>query len=227
MKRLLIVMCILLLAFAAFATEEDPDEVTTFEPVSYGVNLRANVQEGSGIDNGDSGHDEDPDVIKYKGLNLMVGYNPSDSSYEMGSDWASGQIRGLNQYSSQAPLIVNVVSSTVGSESIQFYVVAAAQTGENVSLNVSFSSTSGFVLEGDSDVKIPITFSYGDVLVGTTDAGLGATNDVNGKVTVTGYSGSTQTNYVYVARTDASWTTKPDYAAGEYNALITVTVSTD
>lgn len=227
MKRLLIVMCILLLAFAAFATEEDPDEVTTFEPVSYGVNLRANVQEGSGIDNGDSGHDEDPDVIKYKGLNLMVGYNPSDSSYEMGSDWASGQIRGLNQYSSQAPLIVNVVSSTVGSESIQFYVVAAAQTGENVSLNVSFSSTSGFVLDGDSDVKIPITFSYGDVLVGTTDAGLGATNDVNGKVTVTGYSGSTQTNYVYVARTDASWTTKPDYAAGEYNALITVTVSTD
>lgn len=227
MKRLLIVMCILLLAFAAFATEEDPDEVTTFEPVSYGVNLQAKVQEGSGIDNGDSGHDEDPDVIKYKGLNLMVGYNPSDSSYEMGSDWASGQIRGLNQYSSQAPLIVNVVSSTVGSESIQFYVVAAAQTGENVSLNVSFSSTSGFVLEGDSDVKIPITFSYGDVLVGTTDAGLGATNDVNGKVTVTGYSGSTQTNYVYVARTDASWTTKPDYAAGEYNALITVTVSTD
>ena len=226
MKRLLIVMCALLLAFAAFAAEEDPDEVTTFEPVSYGVNLRANVQEGSGIDNGDSGHDEDPDVIKYKGLNLMVGYNPSDSSYEMGSDWASGQIRGLNQYSSQAPLIVNVVSSTVGSESIQFYVVAAAQTGENVSLNVSFSSTSGFVLEGDSDVTIPITFSYGDVLASPTSAGLGAAND-SGYVTVTGYGGSTQTNYVYVARTDASWTTKPDYAAGAYNALITVTVSTN
>lgn len=226
MKRLLIVMCILLLAFTAFATEEDPDEVTTFEPVSYGVNLQAKVQEGSGIDNGDSGHDEDPDVIKYKGLNLMVGYNPSDSSYEMGSDWASGQIRGLNQYSSQAPLIVNVVSSTVGSESIQFYVVAAAQTGENVSLNVSFSSTSGFVLEGDSDVTIPITFSYGDVLASPTNAGLGAAND-SGYVTVTGYGGSTQTNYVYVARTDASWPTKPDYAAGAYNALITVTVSTN
>lgn len=226
MKRLLIVMCILLLAFSAFATGEDPDEVTTFEPVSYGVNLRANVQEGSGIDNGDSGHDEDPDVIKYKGLNLMVGYNPSDSSYEMGSDWASGQIRGLNQYSAQAPLIVNVVSSTEGSELIQFYVVAAAKTGKDVSMNVSFSSANGFVLSSDSNVKIPIKFSYGDVLKSTTDAGLGATND-SGYVTVTGYGGSTQTNYVYVARTDASWPTKPDYAAGAYNALITVTVSTN
>lgn len=226
MKRLLIVMCILLLAFTAFAAD-DPEEVTAFDPVDYGVHLRANVQEGSGIDNGDSGHDEDPDVIKYKGLNLMVGYNPTDSTYVMGSDWASGQIRGLNQYSSQAPLIVNVESSVVGSESIQFYVVAAAKTGEDVSLNVSFSSANGFVLSTDESVNIPIKFSYGDVLATQTSAGLGATNDLNGKVTVTGYSGSTQTSYVYVARTDASWITKPDYAAGEYNAVITVTVATE
>lgn len=219
-------MCALLLAFTAFATEGDPEEVTTFEPVRYGVHLQANVQEGSGIDNGDSGHDEDPDVIKYKGLNLMVGYNPSDSSYEMGSDWASGQIRGLNQYSSQAPLIVNVVSSTVGSESIQFYVVAAAKTGENVTLSVSFSS-SGFVLSTDGSKIIPITFTKGDVLANKTATGLSATSDETGNVSVTGDTGSTQIDYVYVARTDASWPTKPDYAAGAYNALITVTVSTN
>ena len=192
---------------------------------TYYVNLKAEVPEGSGIvDDGDDTHTEDPETVNNNGLMIKVGYNPTGNTYSMGSDWASGQIRGLDQYTESDPLIVDLVSSTVGEERLEFYVAAASQTAEAESFTVSFSS-GGFKRTGSEDPKdtVTIDFSSEGALDGKLN-GLSATND-NAKVTVTGDGGSTQLTFIYVAKVDASWKTMPNYKAGTYTADIAVTVA--
>ena len=189
---------------------------------TYYVNLKAEVPEGSGIvDDGDDTHTEDPETVNNNGLMIKVGYNPTGNTYSMGSDWASGQIRGLDQYTESDPLIVDLVSSTVGEERLEFYVAAASQTAETESFTVSFSSA-GFKRTGSEDT-VSIGFTSEEALSDKSN-GLSATND-NAKVTVTGDGGSTQLTFIYVAKVDASWKTMPNYKAGTYTADIAVTVA--
>lgn len=218
MKKILAcLLALIMVSGTVFATID-----LTSGDKTYHVNLKAEVPEGSGIvDDGDDTHTEDPETVNNNGLKIKVGYNPTGNTYGMGSDWASGQIRGLDQYTESDPLIVDLVSSTVGEERLEFYVAAASQTAETESFTVSFSSA-GFK-RTDSEDTVTIDFSSEGALDGKSN-GLSATND-NAKVAVTGDGGSTQLKFIYVARVDASWVTMPNYKAGTYTAEIAVTVA--
>lgn len=217
-KILACMLALILVAGSVFATTD----LTSGEK-SYSMNLKAEVPDGSGIvDGGDDNHTEDPETVNNNGLMIKVGYNPTGNTYSMGSEWATGQIRGLDQYTAQDPLIVDLVSSTEGTETLQFYVAGASQTGETESFSVSFSSEDGFKRTGSED-KVEIKFESNGALNGSSN-GLHATNG-DAKVIVTGDGGSTQLTFIYVARVDASWKTMPNYKAGMYTAEIAVTVA--
>ena len=219
MKKILAcLLALILVAGSVFATVD-----LTSGDKTYSMNLKAEVPDGSGIvDGGDDNHTKDPETVNNNGLMIKVGYNPTGNTYSMGSGWATGQIRGLDQYSDADPLIVDLVSSTEGTETLQFYVAGASQTGETESFTVSFSSEDGFKRTGSEDT-VTIDFSSEGALEGKSN-GLSAEN-ANSEVTVTGDGGSTQLTFIYVARVDASWKTMPNYKAGIYTAEIAVTVA--
>lgn len=219
MKKILAcLLALIMVVGTVFATTVDLESGDK----TYRVNLKAEVPEGSGIvDDGDDTHTEDPETVNNNGLKIKVGYNPTGNTYSMGSEWATGQIRGLDQYSAADPLVVDLVSSTEGTETLQFYVAGASQTGETESFTVSFSSA-GFKRTGSADT-VTIDLKSEEVL-GSASNGLSATNE-NATVTVKGEGGSTQLKFIYVARVDASWKTMPNYKAGTYTAEIAVTVA--
>lgn len=245
-KTIVLLLALLLVAGAVFAEviEIDNDENTS-NPVSaplYTMNLKAVVPEGGGLDNGDG---DDPDTIKNGGLYIMVGYNYKNSykdstspdgytSYTMESAYATGDLEDLGTYDTSNPLTVSLTPENENDKtgSLQFYVAAKSNASKARTTQITFTS-GGFTKQeatGDvaqqSNTPISITFA------GISDPYEGASNGLSasaakegGTITVSADKGSQQENYIYVARTDASWKKDATLPAGTYTATITVTVS--
>lgn len=251
MKKTIALLLALLLVTGALFAEVIEIGTGTSGSTSYDMYLQAIVQEGGGLDNGDG---EDPDDIVNDGLYIMVGYNRINSSgYKMGSPYATGNLENLGSYTKARPLTVSLTpenaDDTTGT--LQFYVAAKSNSSKSKTTTVSFSSA-GFTKQATGDAQqqaddpIDITFKgNGAQTTEISDNGLTAKHEAvasssqaattseeaatteNPDIKVTVEAGSHQKNYIYVARTDATWIKSSDYAAGTYNATITVTVATE
>lgn len=242
-KTIALLLALLLVAGAVFAEviEIDGDnETPTPKSTNYTMNLKAVVPEGGGLDNGDG---DDPDTIKNGGLYIMVGYNYKNSykdskgeykSYTMGSSYTTGDLEDLGTYDTSNPLTVSLTpendNDTTGT--LQFYVAAKSNASKKRTTQITFSSTdftkqeeAGEVAQ-QSNKTIDITFAGESEEYTNESNGLSANaTKVGGTITVTAEEGSYQENYIYVARTDASWEKDASLPAGTYTATITVTVS--
>lgn len=247
MKKTIVLLLALLLVAGALFAEVIEIGTGTSGSTSYDMYLQAVVQEGGGLDNGDG---EDPDDIVNDGLYIMVGYNRINSSgYGMGSTYATGNLENLGSYTKDQPLTVSLTPENADDKegSLQFYVAAKSNSSKPKTTTVSFSSA-GFTKQAEGDVgqqaddSIKIKFKGMEVLTSATN-GLSATHEAvtttaqtalteeadstESGIKVAVEAGSHQKEYIYVARTDATWIKSSDYAAGTYNATIKVTVATE
>lgn len=246
-KTIALLLALLLVAGALFAEVIDlADEVGG--STSYDMHLQAVVQEGGGLDNGDG---EDPDDIKNGGLYIMVGYNyknsASSNGYAMGSPYAPGDLEDLGTYHDGNPLTVSLVPEDASDNegTLQFYVAAKSNSSVAKTTTVTFTSGGFKNVDNASAPTINIKFKgNGAQTSELEDNGLTAKHEAVASasqaattseeaataepdIKVTAEAGSKQMNYIYVARTDATWIKSSDYAAGTYNATITVTVATE
>lgn len=246
-KTIALLLALLLVAGAVFAEVIDLANETSGS-ISYDMHLQAAVPEGGGLDNGDG---EDPDDIKNGGLYIMVGYNYKNSTsingYTMGSTYNTGDLEDLGTYHDGNPLTVSLVPEDASDKegTLQFYVAAKSNSSEAKTTTVTFASDGFTNADNASASTINIKFKgNGAQTSELEDNGLTATHEA---VTTTGQTalteeaggteppsikvyaeaGSHQKEYIYVARTDATWIKSSDYAAGTYNATITVTVATE
>lgn len=250
MKKTIALLLALLLVTGALFAEVIEIGTGTSGSTSYNMYLQADVPEGGGLDNGDG---EDPDDIVNDGLYIMVGYNRINSSgYGMGSTYATGNLENLGSYTKAQPLTVSLTPENADDKegTLQFYVAAKSNSSKPKTTTVSFSSA-GFTKQAEGDVgqqaddSIDITFKgNGAQTTEINDNGLTAKHEAVASasqvattsegatieepdIKVTVEAGSHQKEYIYVARTDATWIKSSDYAAGTYNATITVTVATE
>lgn len=217
-----------------------PEEVFTTE--EYSVNLAATVTAGNAnVDPDEPGTDPSkPETGEHKGLAIKVGYAPLDpvSQYTIGHHYNSGELKGLGQHNTEKPLTVSLTPEYEGDNtgSISFYVAASSDcdVSEGSSLSVKFEVTQDWTITGqlpsgvtNPDGEITLT-SNGDGYSGNND-GLSSTNS-NATVDVDAFAGSRTatsngSSFIYVGRVDATWVKTDAYAAGDYTATITVTVS--
>lgn len=243
-KTIALLLALLLVTGAVFAEVIDlADEVGG--STSYDMHLQAVVQEGGGLDNGDG---EDPDDIKNGGLYIMVGYNYKNSTgYTMGSVYNPGDLEDLGTYHDGNPLTVSLVPEDASDVegTLQFYVAAKSNSSVAKTTTVTFASDGFKNADNTSAPTINITFKgNGAQTSEISDNGLTATHEAvtsTGEMTlteeaggtepprikVTAEAGSKQMEYIYVARTDATWDKSSQYAAGTYKATIKVTVGTE
>lgn len=242
-KTIALLLALLFVTGAVFAEVIDlADEVGG--STSYDMHLQAVVQEGGGLDNGDG---EDPDDIKNGGLYIMVGYNYKNSTgYTMGSDYNTGDLEDLGTYHDDNPLTVSLVPEDASDEegTLQFYVAAKSNSSVAKTTTVTFASDGFKNADNTSAPTINITFKGNGAQSEISDNGLTATHEAvtsTGEMTlteeaggtepprikVTAEAGSKQMEYIYVARTDATWDKSSQYAAGTYNATIEVTVAAE
>ena len=228
-KTIALLLALLLVAGMVFAEVID---ITGKGSHTYNMYLQADVPEGGGLDNGDGG---DPSDIKNGGLYIMVGYNRTSKIYgtDGNTTYVTGDLEDLGTYDTSNPLTVSLTPENDNDKtgSLQFYVAAKANASIARTTKIEFSSA-GFTKKVDagdvgqqSNTSIPITFA-GAEEVCTGKNGLSASAATEGgTITVTAYEGSYQEDYIYVARTDASWNKDASLPAGTYTATITVTVS--
>lgn len=229
MRKLVSMLLIMLVAFGVvFATEPGDLEgdsskggVVHTPSVIY---LKANVPEGSGIDDELTGG-EDPDPDKNGGLYVLVGI-PRDESKSFGSNetYTKGDLVGLQNYASddkakEVTLVPENAGDTEGSIVI-YYAAAAKMADQAKSFTYKVSSQDGFVLDEQHDkVQIKAT----NALVTESLDAISA--DVSDGVKITGNAGGNHTDYVYMAKTTLSWAKSDEYAAGDYKATINIDIS--
>lgn len=241
-KTIALLLALLLVAGAVFAEVIDLANETSGS-ISYDMHLQAAVPEGGGLDNGDG---SDPDDIKNGGLYIMVGYNYKNSTgYGMGTEYNTGDLEDLGTYHENNPLTVSLVPEDASDDegTLQFYVAAKANSSAPKTTTVSFASDGFKNTSNTSAQTIGINFAgVGEAYSGDSN-GLSAKHEAvttgeqqamseeasstEPDIKVTAEKGSKQMKYIYVARTDATWTKSSDYAAGTYKATITVTVATE
>ena len=221
MRKLVSMLLIMLVAFGVvFAAEPtDPDKNTP-----SAIYLKANVPEGSGIDDDLTGG-EDPEPDKNGGLYVLVGI-PRDESKSFGANdaYTKGDLVGLQNYDSEAEakevtLVPENEGDTTGSIVI-YYAAAAKMADQAKSFTYKVSSPNGFVLdEQHNKVTIKVT----NALVTESLDDISA--DVSDGVKITGNAGGNHTDYVYMAKTILSWAKSDEYAAGDYKATINIDIS--
>ena len=240
-KTIALLLALLLVAGAVFAEVIDLANETSGS-ISYNMHLQADVPEGGGLDNGDG---EDPDDIKNGGLYIMVGYNYKNSTgYTMGNDYNPGDLEDLGTYHENNPLTVSLVPEDASDDegTLQFYVAAKSNSSEAKTTTVTFTSEGFENTSNSSAPDIEIKFKDDDALPTKTN-GLSASHETVASTEQTALTeeagasetsfkvsadkGSKQMNYIYVARTDATWPKRSDYAAGTYEATITVKVAAE
>ena len=240
-KTIALLLALLLVTGAVFAEviEIDGDnETPTPAFTNYTMNLKAVVPEGGGLDNGDG---DDPDTIKNGGLYIMVGYNYKNSykngtdnnGYTMGSPYATEDLEDLGTYDTSNPLTVSLTPENDNDKTgtLQFYVAAKSNASKARTTEIKFASTGFTKQEAAGEVEQQSNKTIGITFAGVSDPydgenGLHASVvKVGGTITVRADEGSQQENYIYVARTDASWEKDASLPAGTYTATITVTVS--
>lgn len=227
MRKLVSMLLIMLVAFGVvFAAEPaDPEKNTP-----SAIYLKANVPEGSGIDDDLTGG-EDPVPDKNGGLYVLVGI-PRDESKSFGSNdaYTKGDLVGLQNYASvdkakEVTLVPENEGDTTGSIVI-YYVAAAKMADQSKSFTYKVSPQDGFVLDEENKVPIKVTNAAvtDKVVVNSKEAILAVASDSDG-VKITGNAGGTHTDYVYMAKTTLSWAKSDEYAAGDYKATINIAIS--
>ena len=231
MRKLVSMLLIMLVAFGVvFATEPGDLEGDTSGGTSQDIRtpkqiyLKANVPEGSGIDD-DLTDGEDPYPDKNGGLYVLVGI-PRDESKSFGDNdaYTKGDLVGLQNYDSEGKakevtLVPENEGDTTGSIVI-YYAAAAKMADQPKSFTYKVSAPNGFVLDEPNDVEIKVK----DALV-TESLGDDISADVSDGVKITGKAGGNHTDYVYMAKTTLSWTKSDEYAAGDYKATINIDIS--
>ena len=234
-KTIALLLALLLVTGAVFAEVIDiTDDEKHAKTHVYNMYLEAEVEDGGGLDDNNG---DDPSDIKNGGLYIMVGYNNTSNTYAMGDTYVDGSLENLGSYTLDDPLPVSLTpenaADTTGT--LQFYVAAQSNASEKYTTTVKFESD-GFKKDGAEDAVALIYFSTGDE---GTKANYGLPSTTNGltvtlgtvdsdpQIKVEAAEGSHQQGYIYVARTDATWTKSSDYAAGTYKATIKVTVGTE
>lgn len=231
-KTIALLLALLLVAGAVFAEVIDiTDQEDHSETHVYDMYLEAVVEEGGGLNDNNGG---DPSDIKNGGLYIMVGYNNTSNTYTMGNPYADGSLVDLGSYTADFPLPVSLTpenaADTTGT--LQFYVAAQSNTSKAYTTTVKFESE-GFKKDGTGATVVDIDFSTGEegtkgnYGLSSSTEGLTVTLGDNPQIKVTAAAGSHQQGYIYVARTDATWTKSSNYDAGTYEATIKVTVGTE
>lgn len=228
MRKLVSMLLIMLVAFGVvFAAEsgglEGDSSKGEVVHTPSAIYLKANVPEGSGIDD-DLTDGEDPDPDKNGGLYVLVGI-PRDESKSFGSEatYTKGDLVGLQNYASddkakEVTLVPENAGDTEGSIVI-YYAAAAKMADQPKSFTYKVSAPNGFVLNEPNDVVINVK----DALVTESLDAISA--DVSDGVKITGKAGGNHTDYVYMAKTTLSWPKSDKYAAGDYKATINIEIS--
>ena len=234
-KTIALLLALLLVAGTVFAEVID---ITGGGSHQYNMYLQAVVEDGGGLDNGDG---DDPSDIKNGGLYIMVGYNYKNSykdsttgeykSYTMGSSYTTGDLEDLGAYDTSNPLTVSLTPENDNDKTgtLQFYVAAKSNASKKRSTQITFASN-GFTKQEEAGEEQqsnkPIGITFAGKSKEYTGNGLTANAATEGgTITVSADKGSYQKDYIYVARTDASWNKDASLAAGTYTATITVTVT--
>ena len=215
MRKLVSMLLIMLVAFGVvFAAELDTHSA---------IYLKANVPEGSGIDD-DLTDGEDPDPDKNGGLYVLVGI-PRDESKSFGSNatYTKGDLVGLQNYDSddkakEVTLVPENAGDTEGS--IVIYYAAAAKMADQAKSFTYKVNSDGFVLDEQNTVSIKATNA---LVTESLDDDISAY--VSDGVKITGNAGGNHTDYVYMAKTTLSWPKSDEYAAGDYKATINIDIS--
>ena len=215
MRKLVSMLLIMLVAFGVvFAAEHTPSAIY----------LKANVPEGSGIDDDLTGG-EDPDPDKNGGLYVLVGI-PRDESKSFGSKatYTKGDLVGLQNYDSEGKAkevtLVPVNAGDTEGSIVIYYAAAAKMADQKKSFTYKVSSQDGFVLDEQHD-NVPINATNALVTESLDDISA----DVSDGVKITGNAGGNHTDYVYMAKTTLSWAKSDEYAAGDYKATINIDIS--
>lgn len=215
MRKLVSMLLIMLVAFGVvFAAENTPSAIY----------LKANVPEGSGIDD-DLTVGEDPVPDKNGGLYVLVGI-PRDESKSFGDNdaYTKGDLVGLQNYDSEGKAkevtLVPENEGDITGSIVIYYAAAAKMANQPKSFTYKVSAPNGFVLNGPNDVRIIVT----DELVTESLDGISADVSSDG-VKITGKAGGNHTDYAYMAKTTLSWTKSDKYAAGDYKATINIDIS--
>lgn len=216
MRKLVSMLLIMLVAFGVvFAAELDTPSA---------IYLKANVPEGSGIDD-DLTDGDDPDPDKNGGLYVLVGI-PRDESKSFGSNatYTKGDLVGLQNYDSEGKAkevtLVPVNAGDTEGSIVIYYAAAAKMADQAKSFTYQVHSQDGFVLDEQHD-NVPIKAT--NALVTESLDGISA--DVSDGVKITGNAGGNHTDYVYMAKTTLSWDKSDEYAAGDYKATINIDIS--
>lgn len=243
-KTIALLLALLLVAGTVFAEVIDITDDAHKKTHVYTMYLEAVVEEGGGLDDNNG---DDPSDIKNGGLYIMVGYNYKNSTgYGMGSKYNPGDLEDLGTYHDGNPLTVSLVPEDESDieGTLQFYVAAKSNSSVAKTTTVTFASDGFKNTDNASASTIRIKFKgNGAQTSELEDNGLTAkheavssaaqttlTEEAGGtepSIKVTAGVGSKQMDYIYVARTDATWTKASDYAAGTYEATIKVTVGTE
>lgn len=229
MRKLVSMLLIMLVAFGVvFAAESGDLEGDTSGGTSQirtpkQIYLKANVPEGSGIDDDEISGGDDPVPDKNRGLRVLVGIPRNESESFNGYDsYTKGDLVGLQNFASEetakeVTLVPENAGDTKGSVVI-YYAAAAKMAGTQASIKYTVT-TNGFK-SGANTVDI-----YVDNYAFPASSGITAikADDTDG-VTVTGVANGNHTDYVYVATTTLSWDKRADHAAGNYVAEIGIAI---
>ena len=220
MRKLVSMLLIMLVAFGVvFAAEPtDPDKNTP-----SAIYLKANVPEGSGIDDDEISGGDDPVPDKNRGLRVLVGIPRNESeSFSGYASYTKGDLVGLQNFASQetakeVTLVPENAGDTEGS--VVIYYAAAAKMAETQA-SIKYTVTTNGFKSGENTVDIDVVnnaFASKEITAIEAD-------DTDG-VTVTGVANGNHTDYVYVAKTTLSWEKSADYAAGDYVAEIGIEIN--
>lgn len=230
MKKLVSMLLIMLVAFGVvFAAEPGDLEGDTSGGTSKGIPtpdkiyLKANVPEGSGIDDDEISGGDDPVPDKNRGLRVLVGIPRNESeSFSGYASYTKGDLVGLQNFASQetakeVTLVPENAGDTEGSVVI-YYAAAAKMAGTQASIRYTVT-TNGFK-SGENTVNIDVA---NNAFPASSEITAIKANDTNG-VEVIGVANGNHTDYVYVATTTLSWDKRADYAAGDYVAEIGIAI---
>ena len=232
MRKLVSMLLIMLVAFGVvFAAEPGDLEGDASGGTSQGIRtpkkiyLKANVPEGSGIDDDEISGGDDPVPDKNRGLRVLVGIPRNESESFSGYDsYTKGDLVGLQNFASQetakeVTLVPANAGDTEGSVVI-YYAAAAKMAGTQASIKYTVT-TNGFK-SGETTVRIDVD---NNAFPASSEITAIKADDTNGGVEVIGVANGNHTDYVYVAKTTLSWEKSADHAAGDYVAEIGIGIT--
>lgn len=226
MRKLVSMLLIMLVAFGVvFAAEPGDLEGDTSKDIRTPgkIYLKANVPEGSGIDDDEISGGDDPVPDKNRGLRVLVGIPRNESeSFSGYASYTKGDLVGLQNFASketakEVTLVPENAGDTEGSVVI-YYAAAAKMAGTQASIKYTVT-TNGFK-SGENTVDIDVA---NNAFPASSEITAIKADDTDG-VEVIGVANGNHTDYVYVATTTLSWDKSADYAAGDYVAEIGIAI---